>query len=368
MTTSLDILVVAPLRFPLGPPHAGGLESMVWNEVRALRDRGNRVDLIAVEGSDQLDPGHPEFRLPRVIWGSSAEATDATWPAASLGRTVAALDDALDEVGAARRWDVVLNHCLHPLPLRRAHELGAPMVTTLHTPPETSLVSAARAAPESATFLAVSEHTRAAWAHAGVAATLLHNGVCVDDWPLGPGGDDLVWFGRIVPEKAPHLAIEVARRLGRRIVLAGRVGDERYMRGVVGPMLGPDARWSGHLDQAALASLVGRSAVTLVTSVWAEPFGLVAPESLCCGTPVTGFAVGGLPEVQHKSVGMALGPADDLDALVDAAAVLAARGRAPSFRRAVHDATRESFSLDARVHRLEAVLQRAVATAGQEVA
>ena len=117
MTRPLDILVVAPLRFPLGPPHAGGLESMVWNEVRALRERGHHVDLIAVEGSDQLESSPASFRLPSVRWDPSEEATDATWPAASLARTVVALDRALDQAAASARWDVVLNHCLHPLPL-----------------------------------------------------------------------------------------------------------------------------------------------------------------------------------------------------------------------------------------------------------
>lgn len=366
--SGLDVLVVAPLRFPLGPPHAGGLEAMVWNEVRALRERGHRVDLVAVEGSDQLDPSLPRFRLPAVTWGVREEATDDTWPAASLARTVGALDAALDEVAAARRWDVVLNHCLHPLPVLRAAELGAPVVTVLHTPPEPGLVAAARHAPASARFVAVSDHTRAAWAQVGVASSVLHNGVRVGDWPVGPGGPDLVWFGRIVPEKAPHLAVEVARLLGRRLHLAGRVGDERYMRSAVAPRLGADVRWSGHLDQRRLARLVGASATTLVTSMWDEPFGLVAPESLCCGTPVVGFAVGGLPEVRHGREGMVVSPPGDVMAMAAAAAPMVERGRRPEYRARVHAAVRDSLSLDARMVRLDALLTGAVAAAGREVA
>ena len=52
MKAGLRVVVIAPLRFPIRPPHSGGLESAVWSEVTGLRARGHDVTLVAVEGSD----------------------------------------------------------------------------------------------------------------------------------------------------------------------------------------------------------------------------------------------------------------------------------------------------------------------------
>lgn len=357
----LRVLVVAPLRFPIRLPHAGGLESAVWHEVRALRARGHEVHLIAVEGSDLLDGGPPEFVMPPLVWPAGLRADDSSYPPDYLARSVPALDRALDLVARRPgRYDVVSNHCLHGLPLRRAADLGVPVVSTLHTPVEAELLDAAAAAPGSR-FLAVSEHTRAEWARAGVPATVLPNGVDPDGWPAGPGGDGLVWSGRLVPEKAPHVAIAVARTLGRPLTLAGRIGDRQYADRYVLPFLGDGVRHVGLLPRPELAALIGRSACALATPAWAEPFGLVGPEALMCGTPVAAFGVGGIGEIAAATTGMAAVPAGDVDALARAADRLARRGTDPGFRAQVRASARAAFSLDTRIDGLESVFRELVA-------
>lgn len=353
----LRVLVVAPLRFPIRQPHAGGLESAVWNEVRGLRDRGHDVTVIAVAGSDVLGPGPDAFVLPTLDWPAGAPTSDSRYPSGSLARSVAALDRALDVVARAPyRYDVISNHCLHGLPLLRSAELGVPMVSTLHTPAEPELVAAARAAAGTSRFLAVSEHTRAAWARAGVRSTVLGNGIAPLDWPAGPGGHGLVWFGRLVPEKAPHLAIEVARAVGRPLTIAGRVGDQTYAERHVLPHLGDDVRYVGLLRRADLADLIGRSACAVATPVWEEPFGLVGPEALMCGTPVASFAAGGVREIARVATGMRTAPVGDVGALAAATRRLLDRTAAePDLRGRVRAAARRHFSLDARLDALERV-------------
>lgn len=361
---ALRVVVIAPLRFPIRAPHYGGLESAVWSEAAALRARGHEVTMIAVQGSDFVSPG--VFELPNLNWPREATPTDITYPLSYEATTVPALERALEAVAAASgRFDVVSNHCLHPLPIRLAPMLSAPMVTTLHTPPDAAFVAAHLAAgPAGSTFLSVSEFTRREWSRAGVHSDVLPNGVDATAWPEGPGGDGLVWFGRIVPEKAPHLAVEVARRLGRPLTIAGRIGDHEYAESVLLPELGDEVTLTGVLAPRELAALVGASAAALSTPAWAEPFGLVAPEALMCGTPVVSFAVGGVPEVAAGGIGIELVAPGDVEAMSARAEHLIERTlRNPNLRGRIRSSAVRRFSLDRRIEALEDIFTELVSDA-----
>lgn len=178
----------------------------------------------------------------------------------------------------------------------------APVVTTLHTPPTPWLESTCSYASPRTRFAAVSAATAAAW-WPTVDAEVIPNGVEIGRWPAGPGGPAAVWTGRLVPEKAPHLAIDAALLAGFRIELAGPVMDREYFDSQVVPRLGPDAVYRGHLRQQELAHVVGSAAVAVVSSQWDEPYGLVAAEAMACGTPVAASPRGGLVEVVHPRSG-----------------------------------------------------------------
>ena len=174
-------------------------------------------------------------------------------------------------------------------------------MSTLHTPPTPWLESAIQVDETTAavTFVAVSAHTAAAWSHLIPDAHVIHNGVDVDRWCPGPGGGPPVWFGRIVPEKGPHLAIDAAVLAGQPLRLAGPISDRAYFeRGDP-----PAARAAGHRVRRAISrrrSSCGswaRRPSALVTPCWDEPYGLVVAEALACGTPVCAFARGALPEL-----------------------------------------------------------------------
>jgi glycosyltransferase involved in cell wall biosynthesis len=214
----------------------------------------------------------------------------------------------LARTGSAR-FDIVHNNSLHHLPIAMSAMLDVPVLTTLHTPPTAWLESAicASAAPVECT--AVSRFTAAAWRHV-VDATVVHNGVDLDRWQTGPGGGSAVWTGRLVAEKAPHIAIEAARLAGIPLVLAGPAPDAAYFTREVEPRLGGDVSYVGHLDHQHLAELLARSAVAVVTPAWEEPFGLVAIEAMACGTPVAALPRGALPEIIDPGTG-ALAVGDD---------------------------------------------------------
>ena len=354
----LRVLVVAPERHALRQPHAGGLETVVWNRVRWLREHGHDVQLCAAEGSDFLGTD-AALHLPRPRWHRTRDASDTDFPEGHRRLLSAAFDRVRDFLDVpATRVDVVDNHSLHGDPILWSRDIGVPVVTTLHTPPLSDLVIAANALDGSSPhrFLAVSQYTARAWSAEGVDAFVFPNGVDTTQWSLGAGGGGWVWFGRIVPEKAPHLAILAARRAGARLKLAGRIGDAAYFAREVEPLLGDGIDYVGALHHTQLCDLVGAASVALVTPVWSEPFGLVMAEALMTGTPVAAFDSGGTSEVLAGMPGTAIVPAGDVDALARAASSLAEDSGAWSSRARVRAAAVARYSLDRQHREIERVL------------
>jgi glycosyltransferase involved in cell wall biosynthesis len=311
------VVVIADARFPIAEPFAGGMQSMTWHLVQGLRRRGVDVTVFAGPGSDPCLNARQIGIRPLSL--SSAARQDVSMVPEEWMEQHHAYLQLMLQLARAKDVDVVHNNSLHHLPVAMSELMPMPVLTTLHTPPTPWLETAAATHGTARhRFVAVSSHTSRAWAHAlGSAPHVIYNGVDLDCWPLGPGGGGLVWFGRIVPEKGTHLAIDIAKAAGRPLRVAGPISDPVYWRGEIEPRLSADIRYVGHLRHVELASLVGSSDVCLVTPAWDEPYGLVAAEALACGTPVLGLLRGGLPEVVAADCAL-LVPSGDIDAAAEA--------------------------------------------------
>ncbi|MEU0795942.1 glycosyltransferase [Amycolatopsis sp. NPDC005961] len=327
----LSIGLVASARYPIREPFAGGLEAHTWQLATGLRKRGHEVTIFGGTGSD---PALGVKAMP-VLPGLSAQARlDVSMPADYFMAEHHAYLGLMLDLAAAADCDVVHNNSLHYLPIAMAPTLGTPMLTTLHTPPTPWLESAIRLrSPGHTRFAAVSAHTARQWSSLVPAVSVVHNGVDLDRWVPGPGGEPPVWFGRMVPEKGPELAIEAALAAGTGLRLAGPRPDAEYFRHRIEPLLGGEIEYLGHLTHLDLVRLVGSASVAVVSPRWEEPYGLVVAEALACGTPVAGFARGALPEILDEHTGVLAAP-DDVTGLATALTRAVTLDRAAARRRA----------------------------------
>ena len=190
MRTRLRIALIAPNRFPIRQPFAGGLEAHVWHLTRALVLEGHQVTLFADRGSDPaLD--HPRLTVS-ALNRSAAASRPFPMPGAVFESDHHAYVELMSDLaaGGAADFDVIHNHSLHQVPIVMAPRLGTPMLSTLHTPPFSWLESAIGATGGAGVrFAAVSRHTATAWSRVVDRVMVVRNGVDVDRWPVGPGGE-----------------------------------------------------------------------------------------------------------------------------------------------------------------------------------
>lgn len=352
----MRIAVLATTRHPLCEPYAGGQEAVTATLIRALRDRGHTIRLYGVDGTDS-DAADEVVTYPQLPSLSAVAAVDPHLPEPDFlrdhHRVTSALAHLLPHV---EDFDVVHNQTLHHLPLSLSSLCTRPLVTTLHTPPFPWLELGAALAVRQSSFVAVSRALARQWTTLQSPPVVVHNGIRVEQFEPGPGGEELVWVGRLVPEKGADLAIRVAHRAGRPLKLAGPIADPSWFDACVRPFLKADVEYVGHLTHAETSSLTGSALALLMTPRWEEPFGLVMAESAVTGTPVVAVARGGIREVLGSDIGLVVDPVAD-EGLLTQRLAAAVSDVAHLNRDAVRSVARKQFSATLMAERYETVFR-----------
>lgn len=317
----LRVAMLGPIAWRTPPLHYGPWERVTSLLTEGLVARGVEVTLFAT--ADSITAAELDSVAPHGY------AEDPTMD----GRIWEALHVA-HALSRSAGFDIVHNQ-LDWLPLAFSTLSAAPMVTTIHGFSGAAILPAYRRAQSR--FVAISAADRSPDLDY---TAVIHHGIDVAELPAGPGGDDLVVFGRIHPDKGTAAAIRIARSAGRRLIVCGIVQDEGYFRTEVGPYIDDvEVVYLGSVGPEQRAQVLGGAAALLHPIAFAEPFGLSVVEAMVCGTPVVAYRLGSMPEVVDEGVTGHL--VDDEAAAVGAVGSAAGLDRAAVRARAV-----ERFGVD----------------------
>ena len=289
----MRVAVLAPISWRVPPRHYGPWEQFASLLSEGLVARGVDVTLFAT-GDSQTSA-----RLASVAargWSEDGETGDA--------KVLECLHiSAVFE--RAGEFDLIHNS-FDFLPLTYSAFVPTPVLTTIHGFSSPAIVPVYEKYNRRSAYVAISDadrHPRLEY------AATIHHGIDTDLFPLGSGdGGYLLFFGRIHPDKGTAEAIEVARRVGQPLVMAGIVQDRDYFDRCVAPHIdGRHVRYLGPVGPDRRAAVLGSATALLHLIGFDEPFGYSVVEAMACGTPVIAFRRGSMPElVDDGSTGFLL--------------------------------------------------------------
>jgi UDP-glucose:tetrahydrobiopterin glucosyltransferase len=342
----VKIAIMAPLVTPIREPSRGGSQAFVADLARGLTSRGHDVDLYAASGSEVpgvrvIDTGIESESLAGTLYrafGPSADGPEAAGPAVAAPGVAApgvagpaVAESAFTTAYAAMRgirYDVIHNHAFDAPAVRLATMLAAPVVHTLHLPPDRDVSAALRQAAGSSrppAVAAVSDFQASTWRRVVQVDAILPPYPSTRGIPWSAkAGRGALFAGRLSPEKGAAEAIDIARAAGMPIDVYGDVYDAEYARDQIDPRRGwPGVTVHQAVPRTSLWEAMARAAVVVYPARWDEPFGLAAAEAQACGCPVVAFRRGGLEEVIVDGVTGFLVPPDDVPAAAGAVSKVA---------------------------------------------
>jgi len=310
----MKIAMVVPPWFKIPPEGYGGIEVIVSLLADGLVGKGHEVTLCTVRSSST------KARIFSVFDGEMKSYLDGP-PSSFLNITLAHTLASYLEISKGDN-DIVHDHTWKE-GLMCAAFIDAQIIHTIHGPLDEENIrfySLFKGYPR-IHFVTISNYQQTCLPGLNYAATG-YNGIDLARYPYSAEKEDFFFYlGRFNEQKAPHLACEVAEKLGKKLILAGKVHEKeerKYFDQYIRPHLSDDILFVGELGHWSQEKmrLFSRARGYLYPIQWDEPFGITMAEAMACGTPVVTFKRGAAPEVvAHGTTGFVV---EAVDEFVDA--------------------------------------------------
>lgn len=299
----MKVAMLAPISWRTPPRHYGPWELVTSLLTEGLVARGIDVTLFAT--ADSITAGTLEAVVPA---GYSEQP--------GLDAKVMEILHVSNVFERAGEFDIIHNQADF-VPLAFSRLVDTPVVTTIHGFSSERIVPVFKRYEDRVHYVAISNADR----HPDLKyAATIHHGIPIDQFPFdGQGGEDLLFFGRMHPDKGAGEAIRAARAAGRRLVMAGIVQDQGYYDREVAPFLdGTSVVHLGAVGGAARTHALGHAYALLHLIGFDEPFGLSVVEAMACGTPVIAYRRGSMAELIEDNVtGFLVDSFDEAVAAID---------------------------------------------------
>jgi glycosyltransferase involved in cell wall biosynthesis len=329
------IAVLSPIAWRTPPRHYGAWETVASNICEGLVARGWDVTLFATADSQT------KGRLRACVAKGYEEDRTVDPKVAEYLHISTCFEQAAE-------FDLIHSH-YDFMALTYSRLVNTPVLTTIHGFSSPQIMPIYRKYAQGH-FVSISDSDRCPdLDYLGT----VYNGIDCELYPYQErAGQDLVFLGRIHPDKGLHLALEVAERAGRRLLVGGIIQDQDYFDSTLKPKLDPEkVVYLGSLDVAGKNDLFADAYALLHLHTIPERFGLVLAEANCAGVPVIAMDLGSPREViADGRTGFLVGSVEE---------AVCALERVPEIiRRDCHRRVQELFSIEAMVVGYEQVYAR----------
>lgn len=302
----MKILLISPPWIRVPPKGYGGIEWVVALLADKLKERGHDVTLYATGDSKTKAKLRYTFNEGQT---------------SKLGTFSMVVYDSMqvsDALKIAEEFDIVHDHSGF-LVVAFSHKIKVPVLHTLHGPFNDDTKTFYTHFKDACYYNAISEYQRQCLPVLNYVDTI-YNAIDVANYPFSEEKEDyMIMVSRISPDKANHLAIQVAKELGEKLILVGKVDpkDRAYFEAKVKPLIdGKQIIFTGEVEESEKRRLLKLAKCFVFPIQWPEPFGLVMIEAMACGTPVVAIRNGSIPEIiENGKVGYIV---DSVDEMADA--------------------------------------------------